>query len=75
MSRSQAAPTFRPSPNLGHSDGVVRTMRTAPVTRDAVLRLAAATVVPMVPLLLTMLPLAVKKLFANGSSGPPTNAR
>ena len=32
-------------------------MRLAPVTRDAVLRLAAATLVPMVPLLLTMIPL------------------
>ena len=43
--------------DLGNSYEVVRTMRLAPVTRDAVLRLAAATLVPMVPLLLTMIPL------------------
>jgi hypothetical protein len=44
---------------------VVRTMRLAPITRDAILRVGAATLVPMVPLLLTMMPLdeLVKMLF------------
>jgi hypothetical protein len=32
-------------------------MRVAPVTRDAILQLAAATLVPVVPLLLTVMPL------------------
>jgi hypothetical protein len=51
--------------DLGNSYEVVRTMRTAPVTRDAIVRLAAATLVPIVPLLLTMMPLEelLKKLF------------
>jgi hypothetical protein len=41
-------------------------MRTAPITRDAVVGLAVATLVPIVPLLLTMMPLEelLKKLFA-----------
>jgi hypothetical protein len=52
--------------DLGNSYEVVRTMRIAPITRDAVVRLAAATLVPIVPLLLTMMPLEelLKKLFA-----------
>jgi hypothetical protein len=52
--------------DLGNSYEVVRTMRTAPITRDAVVGLAAATLVPIVPLLLTMMPLEelLKKLFA-----------
>jgi hypothetical protein len=51
--------------DLGNSYEVVRTMRLAPITRDAVVRLAAATLVPMVPLLLTMMPLEelLKRLF------------
>jgi hypothetical protein len=51
--------------DLGNSFEVVRTMRLAPVTRDAVLRLAAVTLVPIVPLLLTMMPLEelLKMLF------------
>ena len=51
--------------DLGNSYEVVRTMRIAPITRDAVLRLAAATLVPIAPLLLTMMPLEelVKRLF------------
>jgi hypothetical protein len=51
--------------DLGNSYEVVRTMRLAPITRDAVLRLTAATLVPIVPLLLTMMPLEelVKMLF------------
>ena len=52
--------------DLGNSYEVVRTMRTVPITRDAVVRLVAATLVPIVPLLLTMMPLEelLKKLFA-----------
>ena len=52
--------------DLGNSYEVVRTMRTAPITRDAIIGLAAATLVPIVPLLLTMMPLEelLKKLFA-----------
>ena len=51
--------------DLGNSYEVVRTMRIAPITRDAVVRLAAATLVPIVPLLLTMMPLEelLKMLF------------
>jgi hypothetical protein len=51
--------------DLGNSYEVVRTMRIAPITKDAVLRLAAATLVPIAPLLLTMMPLEelVKMLF------------
>jgi len=43
--------------DLGNSFAGVRAMRLAPVTRDAVLQLAAVTLVPVVPLLLTMMPL------------------
>ena len=51
--------------DLGTSYEVVRTMRIAPITRDAVVRLAAATLVPIVPLMLTMMPLEelLKMLF------------
>jgi hypothetical protein len=51
--------------DLGNSYEVVRTMRIAPITRDAIVGLAAATLVPIVPLLLTMMPLEelLKKLF------------
>jgi len=51
--------------DLGNSFEVVRTMQIAPITRDAILRLVAATLVPIVPLLLTMMPLEelLKKLF------------
>jgi hypothetical protein len=40
-------------------------MRTAPMTKDAIVRLAAATLIPIVPLSLTMMPLEelVKKLL------------
>jgi len=52
--------------DLGNGYEVVRTMRYAPVTRDAVLELAAVTLVPILPLLLTMMPLEelLKELFA-----------
>ena len=51
--------------DLGNSFEVVRTMRIVPVTKEAVLRLAAATLAPVVPLALTMMPLEelLKKLF------------
>jgi len=51
--------------DLANSFEVVRTMRIAPVTKDAVLQLAAFTLVPVVPLALTMMPLEelLKKLF------------
>ena len=51
--------------DLANSFGVVRTMQIAPITRDAVHRLVAATLVPVVPLLLTMMPLEelLKKLL------------
>jgi len=51
--------------DLANSFEVVRTMQIAPITRDALLRLVAATLVPIVPLLLTMMPLEelLKKLF------------
>jgi hypothetical protein len=43
--------------DLGNSFEVVKTMRLVPGTRDAVLRLVAATVAPIVPLFLTMMSL------------------
>ena len=51
--------------DLGNSFEVVRTMRIAPFTKEAILQLAAATVAPVAPLLLTMMPLEelLKKLF------------
>ena len=51
--------------DLANSYEVVRTMRLAPITKEAILRLAAATLAPIVPLLLTMMPLEelLKKLF------------
>ena len=51
--------------DLGNSYEVVRTMRIVPITRDAILRLAVATLAPIVPLLLTMMPLEelLKMLF------------
>ena len=43
--------------DLNNSYDVVRGMRIAPVTRDAVISLAVATLLPVVPLGLTMMPL------------------
>jgi hypothetical protein len=43
--------------DLGNSFEVVRTMQIAPVSKDAILRIAAAVLVPIVPLALTMMPL------------------
>jgi hypothetical protein len=51
--------------DLGNSFEVVRTMRLAPFTKETILQLAAATVAPVAPLLLTIMPLdeLLKKLF------------
>jgi hypothetical protein len=43
--------------DMGNSFAVVRTMRLAPFGRDAVLELAACVLVPLAPLLLTIMPL------------------
>jgi hypothetical protein len=43
--------------DLSNSFEVVRTMRIAPVTKEAILQLVAATLAPVVPLALTMMPL------------------
>jgi hypothetical protein len=43
--------------DLANSFDVVRTMRAAPITRDAVLLVAAATLLPVLPLALTMMSL------------------
>lgn len=45
--------------DLGNCFEVVQTMRTAPVTTDAIIGLAVAILVPIVPLALTMMPLEV----------------
>ena len=51
--------------DLSNSYEVVRTMSLAPVTKEAILRLGAATLIPLAPLALTMMPLEelLKKLF------------
>jgi hypothetical protein len=51
--------------DLSNSFEVVRTMRIVPFTKEAILLLAAATVAPIAPLLLTMMPLEelLKKLL------------
>jgi len=51
--------------DLGNSFEVVQTMRIAPITKDVILQLAAATLAPIVPLGLTMMPLEelLKKLL------------
>ena len=51
--------------DFGNSFEVVKTMRPIPVTKEMVMQLAAATLAPMVPLLLTMMPLEelLKKLL------------
>jgi hypothetical protein len=43
--------------DLANSYEVVRTMRLAPVTRDAILQLAVAALLPVAPLVLTVMPL------------------
>jgi hypothetical protein len=51
--------------DMGNSFAVVRTMRLAPVSRDAVLELGACVLVPLAPLLLTIMPVEdlLKKLL------------
>jgi hypothetical protein len=51
--------------DLGNSYELVRAMRIVPITRDALILLAASTLVPIVPLILTMMPLEelLKKLL------------
>ncbi|MEM5341335.1 hypothetical protein [Paraburkholderia azotifigens] len=51
--------------DLANSFDVVRTMRIAPITRDAIVRLAAAVLIPIMPLALTMMSLEelLKRLF------------
>jgi hypothetical protein len=51
--------------DLSNSYEVIRSMRIVPVTRDAILQLAAAVLAPIVPLALTMMSLEdlAKKLF------------
>jgi hypothetical protein len=51
--------------DLGNSFDIVRSMRLVPFTRDAVLQLAVITLLPVVPLALTMVPLEelVKRLL------------
>jgi hypothetical protein len=43
--------------DLGNSYEVVRTMHIAPVTKDMIVQIAVATLAPMVPLALSMMPL------------------
>jgi hypothetical protein len=51
--------------DLGNSYEVVRTMHLAPVTKEMIIQLAVATLAPIVPLALTMMPLEqlLKTLF------------
>jgi hypothetical protein len=51
--------------DLGNSYEVVKSMRLSPITRDAIVRLGAATLAPIVPLLLTLMPFEdlIKMLF------------
>jgi hypothetical protein len=52
--------------DMANSFSVVRSMQIVPITRQAVVGLAVATLAPLVPLLLTMMPLEdlLKKLFS-----------
>jgi hypothetical protein len=51
--------------DLSNSLGVVHEMRIAPFTKETVILLAVATVAPLAPLLLTLMPLEelLKRLF------------
>ncbi len=51
--------------DLTNSFEVVKSMRIAPVTKEAIVQLAAATLAPIMPLALTMMPLEelLAKLF------------
>jgi hypothetical protein len=50
--------------DLGNSFAVVQSMRLVPVSRDGIVQLAVATLIPILPLLLTLMPLEdlLKKL-------------
>jgi hypothetical protein len=52
--------------DLSNSFEVVRTMNIVPVTKEAILRLVGATLLPVAPLMLTMMPLEelLKRLFS-----------
>jgi hypothetical protein len=51
--------------DLGNSFSIIQEMRMVPVTKQAMLQLGAATLAPVVPLVLTLMPLEdlIKKLF------------
>ncbi len=51
--------------DMANSFAVVRGMRRTPITRDAILLMAVAVLAPLVPLLLTVMPVEelTKKLF------------
>jgi hypothetical protein len=51
--------------DLGNSFAIIQDMRVVPVTKQTMFQLAVATVAPIVPLLLTLMPLEelIKKLF------------
>jgi hypothetical protein len=51
--------------DLGNSFEVVRSMRLAPITRDPIIQVAVAALLPIAPLLLTMMPLEelIRRLF------------
>jgi hypothetical protein len=58
------SPDIQSLADLSNSYNVVQTMRTTPISKEVVLRLAVVTLVPITPLLLTMMPLEeiLKKL-------------
>lgn len=51
--------------DLGNSYSIIQDMRIVPVTKQAMLQLGVATIAPIVPLLLTLMPLEelIRKLF------------
>ena len=51
--------------DLGNSFEVVRSMRLAPITRDPIVQVGVAALLPLAPLLLTMMPLEelIRRLF------------
>jgi hypothetical protein len=51
------SPDIQSLADLGNSYNMVRAMRLAPITKDAVLVIAVATLLPLAPLLLTIMPL------------------
>jgi hypothetical protein len=59
------SPDIQSLADLANSYEIVKTMRFWPITKEGVLRLAAATAAPLAPLALTMMPLEelLKRLF------------